>query len=221
MIPDDAFAKWLQRPKHGRRKEWNSYLFMPYSPKLSDTIYLYTPDKFNHWVNVEWNAKIISFNESPPVVEIPCEGKLNRVQFDMACLHESNRLILHRLVSLEKSPDQNIEGAIDRWVLDAGLTIERIEVESLSRDDLELERKKDFISFIITAKADPNLCYTDMVLDFIARTPGVTIFQIQNKFSDIDPTTVIAIIGKLLMLNKITANLKSRLLDRNLRLTPR
>lgn len=219
--PTNCGADWLTRPTFGKRADWNSYLFMPFSPKLGERVHVYTPARFDNWVEVEWDPNIRRFNEFPPPVKIPFEGKLRQVVFDMACLDISNRIFLKRLVPTNTdSKQQEFESKIDVWATELEIEIDRVCVESFSNCQKTLANKKEFLHFIYASQDDPLRPTENQLLDQISRNPGVTIGQLEASFHDFDPTTVVAAIGMLLIDGKVQANLSSRRVDRNLAIVP-
>lgn len=213
---------WLARPTFGKRENWNAYLFMPFSPKLGERVYLYTPERFNNWVNVEWDSRIRFFNELPPAVKIPFDGKLHRVGFDMACVDDSKRTFLKRLISKHiDAHQQNFEAEIDSWSKKIELDVERVYIESFAECAEMLDNRKEILHFIHAAHADPIRPSENDVLDRICRNPGVTIGQLQQWFSGFDQTTVFATVGSLMIAEKVRANLSGKRIDKNLALVPK
>lgn len=210
---------WLKRPKFAGRANWASYLFMPYSVKMQSNLYLYTPKQYSHWVDVEWEVNIIAFNEHPPAISIPINGRVEQIQFDMACRGLNGRVFLRRLSSCEiESQEAALEKAIDAWTEAASVEIERLNIESFLQPSVLRENKREFLHFISAARNDIVRPSTEEILDFVGRNPRVTISHLQKRFDDFDPTTIVAVLGELLMAKKIAANLTTRRIDRNLAL---
>ena len=210
---------WLKRTEFAGRANWESYLFMPYSLKMQSNLYLYTPKQYSHWVDVEWEVNIIALNEHPPGISIPVNGRVAQIQFDMACRDLNGRVFLRRLFSCEvECQEDPLEKAIDAWAEAANIEIERLNIGSFVQPSVMRENKREFLHFISAARNDIVRPSTEEILDCIGRNPRVTISQLQKRFDDIDPTTIVAVLGELLIAKKIAANLTTRRIDRNLAL---
>lgn len=214
--------KWLTRPGRKRRVNWEAYCYLPYSFKVLDRVVIYTPERCNHWVEVEFDEKITTFNEAPPLVELPYGGKVHPIQFDMVCLMKGGQVTLRRLYSGSKADSNDaLESELDRWAEKSGLTIERIALADLENRKTAIENQKDLLHFALACKDCLDPLLDEQILGFVINNPGVTLAATQERFRAFDQTLVGGRIAQLLLRNQLHANLSGQRFNRNLALLPR
>lgn len=218
----DPHALLFERKDSVGRINGMAYLHRPYSPKLTRRVKIYTPMGYDHWVTVEVDPSIATYNEDPPAQRIPFNKKLITQEFEMACKSVTGQVTLRRfLVTEVDSRERDLRKSLDKWADEAGLLVETIDPRNLTKEQVFIENWKDILLFIDASRKDVSPRLEELLLDFVIKSSGVTFGHLQVEFSDWDPTVVGASIGRLLMSQRVSAKLRAKRIDRNLVIYPR
>lgn len=69
-------------------KKYGNNRWLAYSPKLGRTVYLFSDIEYEHWLQVEFNSKVVNFCEQPLKIEINNNGNYAASIFDMWVQYE-------------------------------------------------------------------------------------------------------------------------------------
>lgn len=87
-------------------KKYGNNRWLAYSPKLGRTVYLFSDLEYEHWLQVEFNSKVVTFCEQPLKIEANYNDRSAASIFDMWVQYEDSS---EEFIEIKYSSDLSIE----------------------------------------------------------------------------------------------------------------
>lgn len=194
-------------PTGFKRRHPKAYRYTPYSQKIMRRLDLYTLPVFDLWIHIEWNRKILKFNERVQKLMIPGDaGKILNLTPAIVTVDENETICIHMLSGSNEDATARSLYTVDTAqfpYVTAFANNYRLEVatwtpEKIYANPVELDSWKQLLRYFSGPDLVVPPALRDQIATLLKRTRKTTITALLESLPDEDPDWVMLALAMML-----------------------
>lgn len=204
--------KFMAAPKQKKRRRPTTTLSVPFSRKMHSRVFAYTPECYNLWIELEFDAHVVAFNLEPEPLVVARGDTDYEFPLLGASVDVAGHLSLHILAKTFEKVASAVLG--DQLLRAEELAGAHASIRLWS--DLDDMRRQDrstkdsLLRYVCAPQAAPDASIEKRILQILAEFRKPSVWDILQNLKQFDEEEIKAAIANLVIGRKVFIDMRRR-----------